>query len=41
MTIIRREYQFSDRTIVDWASFCREVVIDQLLENPIKIGELG
>ena len=41
MSIGRKEYHFSDRTLVDWASFCREVAIDQVLEHPTKIGDPG
>ena len=41
MSIVRNEYHFSERTLVDWASFCREVAIDQVLEHPTKIGGPG
>ena len=41
MSIGRKEYHFSDRTLVDWASFCREVAIDQVLEHPTKICDPG
>ena len=38
---VRREYSFSSRTIVDWASFCREVAIDEVLEHSVQIGGEG
>ena len=41
MRIIRKEFDLSDRTIVDWCSFCREVAVDQILENSLKIGGFG
>ena len=37
----KKRIPFLDRILVDWASFCREVAIDQLLEHPTKIGGPG
>ena len=31
----------SDNTIVDWSSFCREVVLDSYINNPQKLGGEG
>lgn len=38
---IQREYGFSSRTLVDWASFCREVAIDVVFNHSEPIGGLG
>lgn len=35
---VRNELQLSDPTIVDWASFCREVLIEWCLKQTGKIG---
>lgn len=41
MRVIRKEFKMSDKTIVDWSSFCRKVAVDQVLDNPVKIGGPG
>lgn len=38
---IKREYGFSSRTLVDWASFCREVAIDVVFTHSEPIGGPG
>lgn len=38
---MNREYGFTNRTLVDWHSFCREVAIDTVMENSEKIGGKG
>ena len=38
---IQREYGYSSKTLVDWASFCREVAIDLMLERSEPIGGSG
>ena len=38
---LNREYHFSSRTLTDWGSFCREVAIDEVMNNPQKIGGPG
>ena len=32
------EFNFSSNTKVDWSSFCREVCIEYMINNPEKIG---
>ena len=39
--LLKLEYGFAAHTIVDWSSFCREVAIDQVMNNPEKIGGEG
>ena len=41
MRLLKIEYGYSDRTITDWASFCREVAIDTVFEHSEKIGGKG
>jgi hypothetical protein len=42
LNVIRRELELiSDSTLVDWASFCREVVFSHLFDNPEKLGGVG
>ncbi len=41
MRHVKFEYGFSDRTICDWASFCREMAIDQVFEKSEPIGGEG
>jgi hypothetical protein len=41
MRHVKYEFGFSDRTLCDWASFCREVAIDQVFENSEPIGGDG
>lgn len=38
---IKREYGFADHTLVDWASFCREVAIDIVFNHSESIGGIG
>lgn len=39
---VRKEYSFSSKTVVDWASFCREVSIDIIFgESKEAIGGPG
>ena len=37
----KQEYGFNSHAVVDWASFCREIAIDQVIFNPEKIGGPG
>ena len=37
-TVLKLEFGFSDHTMVDWASYCREVAIDQVFTQSEKIG---
>ncbi len=42
LNVIRRELKLiSNSTLVDWASFCREVVFSHLFDNPEKLGGVG
>lgn len=41
MNFVRENFFFSERTIVDWASFCREVAIDEAMKNSEAIGGPG
>ena len=34
---MRKDFHFSDRTIVDWCSFCKEVLSIEVLDKPFKI----
>lgn len=38
LKMMRREYGFTDRTLCDWASYCREVAIDAVFNQSEKIG---
>lgn len=39
--VTKYNLQFSSHTLVDWNSFCREVAIDVVMNNPQKIGGKG
>lgn len=42
MKDIRHELAIvSSNTAVDWASFCREVLLTAFLENPVQLGGVG
>ena len=38
---MRKDFHFSDRTIVDWCSFCKEVLSIEVLDKPFKICGLN
>ena len=38
---VHNEFRFSPKTLVDWASFCREVAIDVVFKHSEKIGGAG
>jgi len=38
---IQRELKWSNKTVVDWANFAREVATEAMLENPERIGGPG
>ena len=42
LSVMRREFGFTDRTCCDWASYCREVAIDEVMDhNSEAIGGPG
>lgn len=38
---MQREYGFTNKTMCDWASFCREVAIDEVMKKSEQIGGPG
>ena len=38
---VRLELKLTDKTISDWSSFCREVIIDWIVRHTKKIGGPG
>ena len=41
LEFVKRELGFACHTIIDWASFCREVCVDQVMNSSTKIGGVG
>ena len=38
---MNREYGFTNKTLCDWGSFCREVAIDEVMKKSEQIGGEG
>ena len=41
MKFIQQEYGMSNSTCVKWSAFCREIAIDQVIDNSQQIGGPG